>query len=277
MGNETPLAVIGGGTMARAIHTGATKAGVVGDRCVVAEPDASRRGGFARAVATAAEALAWVRANEPEPGIGQVLLAVKPQVFAEIAPELRQDITEGGPGRIVISILAGLTSTKLRAGLGEGARIVRVMPNTPAQISRGMSAISVGEGATIDDADFAHELFASVGRTIALPESMMDAFTALAGSGPAYVFYLAEAMLDAAMELGFERDQALTIVRETVAGAGELMRSGADAPRALRAAVTSKGGTTAAAIDVLDQAGVMDDVMRAVHAARHRGSELAGG
>ncbi len=259
--------------MARAILSGAKRAGAVGDLCVVAEPDESKRRAFDHGVETAAQALEWVRDREPEPGIGQVLLAVKPQMFAAVADEIAPLFEHE---RVVISILAGLTSQRIRAGLVGKARVIRVMPNTPARIGRGMSAISVGEGAALEDAEYAHALFAGVGRTIALPESMMDAFTALAGSGPAYVFYLAEAMLDAAIELGFERDHALTIVRETVAGAGELMRSGADTPRALRAAVTSKGGTTAAAIDVLDQAGVMDDVMRAIHAARHRGTELAG-
>ncbi|MEQ8770699.1 MAG: pyrroline-5-carboxylate reductase [Phycisphaerales bacterium] len=274
MAHNTPLAVIGGGNMARAILSGAKRSGVVGDLCVVAEPDESRRRSFEHGVASAADAIAWIREHEPEPGAGQVLLAVKPQMFAAVAQELAPEFEHE---RVVISILAGLTSAKIREGLGGKARVVRVMPNTPARIGRGMSAIAVGEGAALEDAEFAHALFAGVGRTLALPESMMDGFTALAGSGPAYVFYLAEAMLDAAIELGFERDHALTIVRETIAGAGELMRSGADTPRALRAAVTSKGGTTAAAIDVLDQAGVMDDVMRAIHAARHRGAELAGG
>lgn len=272
MGQHTPLAVIGGGTMARAILAGAAKAGVISDQVVIAEPDESRRGGFEHAVPSAADAIAWIREHEGEAGAGQVLLAIKPQVFPEVAREVSPEMIED---RVVISILAGLTSATIRAALGGRARVIRVMPNTPARIGRGMSAIALGEGASVDDAVFAHDLFGAVGRTLALPESMMDAFTALAGSGPAYVFYLAEAMLDAAIELGFERDHALTIVRETIAGAGELMRSGADTPRALRAAVTSKGGTTAAAIDVLDQAGVMDDVMRAIHAARHRGAVLA--
>jgi len=274
MTDHRPLAVIGGGNMARAILSGARKSGALSDSCVVAEPDESRRRAFEHAVATSAEAIGWIREREREPGEGQVLLAVKPQVFPAVADEIKPALEHE---RVVISILAGLSSAAIRRGLNGNARVVRVMPNTPARVGRGMSAIAVGEGASLEDAEFAHALFAGVGRTLALPESMMDAFTALAGSGPAYVFYLAEAMLDAAIELGFERDHALTIVRETVAGAGELMRSGADTPRALRAAVTSKGGTTAAATDVLDQAGVMDDVMRAIHAARHRGAELAGG
>jgi pyrroline-5-carboxylate reductase len=111
---------------------------------------------------------------------------------------------------------------------------------------------------------------------VRIDEGLMDAFTALAGSGPAYVFYLAEAMAHAAEQLGFDREQALTIVRQTVCGAGELLNHAPESPRALRAAVTSKGGTTQAATTVLDESGVFDAVVRAVLAARHRGAELGG-
>lgn len=274
---QTPLAVIGGGNMARAILGGAAEAGLVRGRCVVAEPLAEKRGDFEHAVATAAEAIAWVQHHEPEPGAGQVLLAVKPQMLGAVAGEIGAALGAEDPGRVVITILAGTPSAKVRAALGGTVRVIRAMPNTPARIRRGITAVCLGDGARHDDRAFADALFRGVGRIVDLPESMLDAFTAVAGSGPAYVFYLAEAMVEAACEFGFEREQALTIVRETLSGSGELMRSSPDTPRALRAAVTSKGGTTAAATDVLDHAGVMDHVIRAIHAARHRGAELAQG
>lgn len=274
---RTPLAVIGGGNMARAILGGASEAGLVRGRCVVAEPVEDKRADFELAVPSAAEAIAWVREREPAPGAGQVLLAVKPQMLDAVAGEIAPVLAGEDPGRVVITILAGTPSAKVRAALGGTARVVRAMPNTPARIGRGITAVCLGDGARQGDDAFAKLLFAGVGRVVDLPESLLDAFTAVAGSGPAYVFYLVEAMVEAACELGFEREQATAIVRETVSGAGELMRSSPEAPRALRAAVTSKGGTTAAATEVLDQAGVMDHVIRAIHAARHRGTELAKG
>jgi len=272
---QTPLAVIGGGNMARAILTAPASAALLAGRCVVAEPLAEKRPDFELAVPTAADALAWVRAHEPVPGVGQVLLAVKPQLLADVARELAPILAAEDQGRVVITILAGTPSAKVRAALAPAVRVVRAMPNTPARIARGITAVCLGDGARQGDDTFARALFEGVGRVVDLPESMLDAFTALAGSGPAYVFYLAEAMVEAACALGFEREQAIAIVRETVSGSGELMRSSPEPPRALRAAVTSKGGTTAAATDVLDQAGVMDAFIRAIHAARHRGVELA--
>jgi pyrroline-5-carboxylate reductase len=117
-------------------------------------------------------------------------------------------------------------------------------------------------------------LFGSIGQTMRIAEGLMDAFTGIAGSGPAYVFYLAEAMVEAAEQLGFDRAQALLLARQTVMGSGALLGGSPETPRALRAAVTSKGGTTAAATDTLDDAGVQDAFVRAIHAARHRGAEL---
>ena len=166
----------------------------------------------------------------------------------------------------------------VRSALGGRARVIRVMPNTPAQLRRGVSAIAIGEGASEDDAQFAVALFESVGEVVRVDESMIDAFTALAGSGPAYVFYLAEAMMRAGVEIGFDEATADRIVRGTIAGSAALLSDSTDRkPIDLRAAVTSKGGTTFAATQSLDASGAMDAIVRAIIAARDRGRELGSG
>ncbi len=202
----------------------------------------------------------------------QVLLAVKPQMLPTLADEIRGVI---GP-RIVISILAGTPGSKIRERLGPAVSVVRAMPNLPATIRQGTTAICLSDGASPGDDDLARSLFAAVGQVvITIEEAMMDAFTAVAGSGPAYVFYLAEAMTRAAVDVGFDETTAVKIVRETIAGSAALLGQSFDNPAALRAAVTSKGGTTAAATQVLDQANVIDTFRRAITAARDRGSELS--
>jgi pyrroline-5-carboxylate reductase len=273
---HVPVVFIGGGTMARAIIHGAIEAKVLDSRSVaLAEPQHDQRAmlqswvGFAsRGIA---DAMTWLAQAEESPGQGQILLAVKPQSLPEVAAQLRPVL--GPPSRVVISILAGATSHSVRTQLGD-ARVIRVMPNMPAQIGKGMTAVARGAGSVPGDEHLAERIFGGVGRTISTTESMMDAFTALAGSGPAYVFYLAEAMLQAAEELGFDHADALTIVRETIAGAGALLARATAEPTALRAAVTSKGGTTAAALTVLEAAGVNPAIRRAITAARDRGAEL---
>ena len=271
---QIPVAFLGGGNMGGAIIRGAQETGALGAAWVVAEPDPERRGGFEHGVATAGEAIAWLSSHEPSPGAGQVVLAVKPQMLGAVADEIRGTLS-AGPSRVVISILAGIPSERVRESLGGGVRVVRAMPNLPAAIGRGMSAIALGAGAIVGDDQRARSLLEGVGRVVEIRESLMDAYTGVAGSGPAYVFYLAEAMINAGVELGLTREEALLIVRETIAGAGEMLVRTPEHPRELRSSVTSKGGTTAAATRVLDEAGVMDTIGRAIAAARHRGAELA--
>lgn len=260
--------------MARAIIQGAEAAGLIDqDRVIVADPEQDTHTHFRRAVHSANEAIAWLESREESPGAGQVLLAVKPQTLRAVARELRH--TSGVIDRAVVSILAGVPSGRVRAALGDRCRVVRVMPNTPARIRRGMSAIAVGEGAGEEDASFARALMSSVGEVIEIHESLMDAFTALAGSGPAYLFYLAEAMDAAAQRLGFGPEQAALIVRQTLLGAASLLGDSDERPADLRAAVTSRGGTTAAATAVLDDAGLTETMVRAIRAAKERGVELA--
>ena len=263
--------------MARAILDGAVARNAIEPSLVgVAEPDADRRAhfekGFGFAGTSAAETLDWLERIDID-GVGQVLLAVKPQMLGRIGGEIGERLK--GRSRVVISILAGIPSGKIRTVLGSHLHIVRVMPNTPAQIGRGMSAICLGMGAEAGDESLAVRMFESVGRVIWIDESMMDAYTGLAGSGPAYLFYLAEAMIAAGEELGFSEEDSAEVVLQTVCGAAALLDGSRLSPAELRAAVTSKKGTTAAAIEVLEEAEVGRSIIDAIRAARDRGEELA--
>jgi pyrroline-5-carboxylate reductase len=201
-----------------------------------------------------------------------VVLAVKPQDFrsmlAELAPSLRR-------GVLVISIAAGIP-TVVMEDLLPGAAVVRVMPNTPARINRGVAGISAGSACTPADLDLAARLMESVGVVVRVPEGLQDAVTAVSGSGPAYVFYLAEAMIAAGIEMGLSTSDARLMAVNTILGAGELMASSDEDPSVLRANVTSPNGTTAAAIASMDAAGVRAAVMSAMTAARDRSIELSG-
>lgn len=263
------LAVIGGGNMGRAIVTGAVRAGVIETvDVVVGEPDEGRRAAFERegfgVAATALEA-----ARRLGDG-GQALLAVKPQSLGAVAGELRGAVE----GRVVISILAGVPSEVVRRALG-GVRVVRAMPNLPAGVGQGATAVCTGAGARAGDDAFALALFRGVGPVVVpLAEELMDAFTAVAGSGPAYLFLLAEAMIEGAKRVGLDDAAARRAVVQTLAGAGAMLERDGRPPGELRAAVTSRGGTTQAALDVLLRAGVVDAWGRAIEAARDRGREL---
>lgn len=270
------LIVIGGGNMARALILGAiARQSATPSTFVVCEPDRARREAFRsgvfvgrveRAEATIGEAM---RGAAPQ---DQALLAVKPQALPEVARELAPLL--GGGRRVVITILAGTASARVRTALGGACAVVRGMPNLPASVGRGAAAIALGAGAVAGDDALALELFSGSGEVVRIEERMMDAFTALAGSGPAYVFYLAEAMERAAREMGFGEDVADRVVRAVVAGSGEMLARAESGAAELRAAVTSKGGTTEAGVRVLDQEGVMSAIVRAIVAARDRGAEL---
>lgn len=277
-----PLLVIGGGSMATAILAGAAAADLLDGPCIVAEPDAAKRkrlGAISpsidavESIADAFEALPYDDAS--------VLLAVKPQMLDGVAKEI--DAAVGDrllEERCVISILAGVTTAKLSHVLK--GRVVRVMPNLPIAVGMGATAVASREDATGEDLDRAHRLFGAASRVYDLPESAIDAFTGVAGSGPAYAFLLAEAMAAGALEAGKEAglSEAATrrIVAQTLRGAAEMLVTERDSeipdPATLREQVTSNGGTTAAALDVLESRGVRDAVREAVVAAARRAGEL---
>jgi len=205
-------------------------------------------------------------------GADVVVLGLKPQVLLDVLAGLAGSFR---PDQTVISLAAGVTTTAIERVLGVGVPVVRVMTNTPLHVGAAMSVLASGRYATDADLARAEAVLEPVGRVLVLPEERLDAVTALSGSGPAYLFYLAEALVAAGVEQGLDRVVAAELTVQTLAGAAELLRVSGTQPEELRAAVTSPGGTTAAAVAVLDHARVPDAVARAVAAARHRAEELA--
>lgn len=174
----------------------------------------------------------------------------------------------------VLSIAAGVPIATLEAALGRGTAVVRAMPNTPALVGAGAAAIAGGRDATDDDLVWAESILGAVGEVVRVPEALLDAVTGLSGSGPAYVFLVAEALIDAGVLNGLPRDVSAALVTQTILGAARLLAETGEGPEALRAQVTSPGGTTAAGLHVLESAGVRAAFLDAVSAATARSREL---
>jgi pyrroline-5-carboxylate reductase len=199
-----------------------------------------------------------------------VVLSVKPQVFpallAELAPHL-----DGS--KLVLSIAAGVPIAAIEKRLGAQARVVRAMPNTPALVGAGATALAAGTRASAADLQVASQIFASVGTTVNVAEELMDAVTALSGSGPAYVFLLVEAMIEAGVQVGLSREAATQLATQTAFGAGKLLAESGEPAEALRRKVTSPNGTTHAGITTME-AGLRAALSAGIAAARDRGREL---
>lgn len=261
-------AVLGAGTIGEAVLAGLLRAGVPPEHLVFCERYDSRadevatRTGVARA-ATPSDAL---------PGAVVVLVAVKPQDVADlldaVAPALE-------PGQLVVSVAAGISTATLEAHLPDGTPVVRVMPNTAMVVDRSMSAVVAGTHATEEHLLDVEGLLRPVGRVVRVPEHQIDAVTALSGSGPAYVYLLAEAMVDAGVLLGLPRALATELTVQTAVGAATMLRDAGRTPAELREAVTSPGGTTAAALRALEQHRLRAAVSDAAEAAVRRAGELA--
>lgn len=203
-----------------------------------------------------------------------VVFVVKPQdlpaMLADVGPLLR-------PGSVAISIAAGISTATIEATVPSGVGVVRAMPNTPARIDLGVTGVSAGSACPPAAMALAESLLASVGMVVEVPEALQDAVTALSGSGPAYVFYLAEAMTAAGVELGLDEATATRMANGTILGAASLLAAAGEPAAELRRQVTSPGGTTAAAIATFDRLAVGDGVRAGVAAARDRSRELSGG
>ncbi len=265
MAERFDIAFVGCGNLGMAILSRAVAAGAVdAARTLVAEADPHRR---EQAHALGVHVTEVVR---DAASAHALLLAVKPQSFREVAAQL--EALRGD--QLVISVMAGWSSATLRAQLGGQVRVVRAMPNMPAQVGLAMTAIATGSGARSSDAATAMRLFDAVGRTVRVDESQIDAMVAAGGSAPAYLFYLAQAQIEAGVQLGLTHEQARTVTVQTMLGAATMMAAGDQTPQELRAAVTSKGGTTAAAIAVLDERGFAQAVADAMRAARDRSAQL---
>lgn len=264
---EYRLGFIGCGNMAQAIASGAIKQGVLDAQEIIAsDPSDVNRAVFDDwGCSTTADNSEVARQAQ------QVLLAVKPQIFPKVAPDLSAISDE----QVLISIMAGLSCDGIARAVGKPCRIIRVMPNTPAMVGAGMAGIALGPDAQPGDEALSQQLFSAVGEVASLTEPMIDAINAVSGSGPGYLFYFAQAMEQKAIELGLG-DQARRIVGQTFLGAGKLMIESGEDPVELRRKVTSPGGTTQAACEHMDKAGVMQAIEEAMQKAYDRAIELGG-
>ena len=269
MGFSGKLGFVGGGLMAEALIKGITGAGLVkADQILVADPSSARRALLQKDynVSAVSEATAvWAQCKV-------VVLAVKPQVVGAVLCESREAINAT---HLLISIAAGIPLSVLEGAVsGRGCRVIRVMPNTPAIVLKGASALSPGQGVSPEDLAVATSIFDAVGVSFVLDETSLDAVTGLSGSGPAYVFTFIEALIDAGVKVGLARPVAQTLALQTVLGSVLLALDGTRHPAELRAMVTSPGGTTIAGLHELEKGAFRALVTNAVEAATNRSSEL---
>jgi pyrroline-5-carboxylate reductase len=260
--DERSLLIVGGGRMGEALLGGLSAAGRTASEIVVAEVSEARRKELSAAYPDVEIVEAAVRAD------GAVLV-VKPGDVAEAA----RAVADAGTRRI-LSVAAGVTTRAIEEAAGRPLPVVRAMPNTPALVRAGAAAISPGSAASADDMAWAEEILGAVGVVVRVPEQALDAVTGLSGSGPAYVFVVAEAMADAGVLAGLPRDVAERLAFQTLLGAAQLLVEGDGNPASLRAAVTSPGGTTAAGLRELERHGVRAAFLDAVTAAAERSREL---
>jgi len=203
-----------------------------------------------------------------------LIITVKPQDMSAMLDEIKPHVPAG---KLIISVAAGITTSFIERKLGVDVPVIRVMSNTPVLVDQAMSVISAGAHAGPAHLARAEELFRPVGEVLRIPESQQDAATALSGSGPAYLYFLVEAMVDAGILLGVPRGTALEMVKQAMYGAATMLRTEEAHPVILREAVTSPGGTTISAIRELERHGVRAAVLAAIEAARDRGQELGRG
>lgn len=263
------VAIIGAGVMGETLLSGLVRAGTPAADLLVCEKRAEH-----------AEHLRSTYSVEVVDSLGAVsqadtvALVVKPQdmadVLRELAPRLRA-------GQLLVSLAAGITTAWIEERVPEGVAVVRVMPNTPALVDEGMAAISPGTHCDAEHLDRAEQLLIATGKVVRVPERQQDAVTAISGSGPAYLFFVVEAMIEAGVHLGLPRTTATELVVQTVVGSATLLRETGEHPTVLRERVTSPGGTTAAAIRELEDHKVRAAFITAMEAARNRSRELAAG
>ena len=264
----TVIALLGVGKLGEALLSGLLRAGQPADKLLGAERHPGRAAEIAERYG--------VTTLDPVHAVAQadvVLIAVKPQdmraLLAEIAPTLR-------PGALVVTVAAGIPVAVLERALADGTPVVRVMTNTPVFVDQAMSAVSGGTHATEEHLALVETLLGHVGKVVRVPEHQQDAVTALSGSGPAYFFFLVEAMIDAGILLGLPRAVAHGLIVQTLVGSATMLAESNEHPVLLREAVTSPGGTTISAIRTMEDHGVRAAMLAAIEAARDRSRELAG-
>ncbi|MBK1726657.1 pyrroline-5-carboxylate reductase [Halorhodospira neutriphila] len=269
MSTESQIAFIGGGNMARSLVGGLIADGYPAQRITVSEPEPERREQLRSRFGVAVTA----DNGEALEGADAVVLAVKPQTVRTVAEEIAPAL--GQAGAVAISIAAGVRLADLQRWLGPQAAVVRAMPNTPSLIQSGATALIANAQVSAAQHSLAESLLRAVGQTQWLTdEAQMDAVTAISGSGPAYFFLLMEALEEAGVELGLDRETARLLTLETATGAARMALESEDTPARLRERVTSPGGTTERALGVLDDADLRGAIQRAAEAAAHRAHEL---
>jgi len=268
MQEDITIGFIGAGNMAAALSKGLLASGMIKpEKICASDVDDKRRKHYARA--TGAEVFADNTAVARQSDV--IVLAVKPQQMEDVLSDVGPALEER---HLIISIAAGITTGFVEKFVRNGVRVVRAMPNTPMLAGAGAVGLCKGKWATDADLDLAGNIFESSAVAVAVDEKDMDAVTALSGSGPAYFFYLAEAMIRAGTELGLSDEHAAALARQTALGAGKMLAESDESPEELRRRVTSPGGTTQAAIECMQQAHVADSVVEAVKAAARRSKEL---
>jgi pyrroline-5-carboxylate reductase len=265
--NSFKIGFIGGGQMAEAIIKGLQKNGLDIKKVYVSEPSEARKKYLkeetgVNIVQNSAELLNLTDV---------IILAVKPQIIKVVLSELKGSVNQN---HLIVSIAAGITINNLEDGLPDFAKVVRVMPNTPAMVMEAMSVISKGKNATEDDLDVVRKIMGAIGRETVLPEKMMDAVTALSGSGPAYVFLFIDSLISAGVREGLSRDVATELALQTVIGSAIMMKETKKKPAELVEMVTSPGGTTIEALFFLEKNGFKGIIMEALRGARIRSEEL---
>jgi pyrroline-5-carboxylate reductase len=265
---DTRWGFLGAGKMASALIRGMIRAGVVAPSAVaISDPMPEAR------EAMAAEGVVACGSNaEVADRCDVLVLAVKPQAMGAALDEL----AGGGRGKLVVSVAAGISVASLAAGLGPEARVVRVMPNTPALVGEGAAAYCLGPGVSPEDEALVLRLLESVGIARRVPEGLMDAATGLCGSGPAFVYAMIEALSDGGVRVGLPRDLATAMAAQTVLGAARMVLETGLHPGVLKDQVTSPGGTTIAGLHALERGALRATLIDAVQAAALRSAELAG-
>jgi pyrroline-5-carboxylate reductase len=263
------VAIIGAGVMGETVLSGLLRSGRQPGDLVVSERRPERAAELREryGVDVVTNIAAATRADT-------LMLVVKPQDMADVLDEIAPVIR---PGQLVVSLAAGITTSSIEARLPDKVAVVRVMPNTPALVDEGMAAISRGSHCDEEHLAEAEDLMRATGRVLRVPEKQQDAVTAISGSGPAYLFFVVEAMIEAGVHLGLPRSTATELVVQTMVGSAKLLRETGEHPTVLRERVTSPGGTTAAAVRKLEDHRVRAAFMTALESARDRSRELARG
>jgi pyrroline-5-carboxylate reductase len=262
-------AIFGAGVMGETLLSGLVRAGRSVDDLLITE----RRADHAQKL-TEKYGVRVVPNAEGASAADVLVLVVKPQDMSGLLTEIREHVV---PGNVVVSLAAGITTQFLESHLPEGSSVVRVMPNTPALVDQGMAAISPGQHCTDAHLAEAEALLASCGKVVRVDEKHQDAVTAISGSGPAYIFYVVEAMIEAGVVLGLPRGTSTELVVQTLFGAATMLKETGEHPTVLRERVSSPGGTTVAALRQLDDHKVRAAFITAMEAAAWRSRELASG